>query len=363
MSHLIKKVDESLVFKDIVITDYHRKLNASNRFIFSYIPVSFQRYFRNNNGVRHVLNISTNILAGILSLFQPQILIDYFYITLISKRHYFLPKNRSQYLEVVCITHNDHLEEPCGVKALIFVYGGAWGSGDIAYYKICAYRAAKALGFNYAILIQYDTFPIASINSQVSAVVQAVEYIKGNQSDVFELFHSTSKNNDCNSTLMLFGHSAGANVCALVLHNLCSRNLKTIDYFIGLSGVYNIRKHYSWEKMRSLHHVSPMTPAANFFENFDTFSPTEIVKNMNANDIIRLQSNFPCTMFLHGIQDATVPASSSVEYATALHSINVSNVYVSFPDYDHLNPITELTMSPGSLTSKILQQFRLQILK
>ena len=48
----------------------------------------------------------------------------------------------------------------------------------------------------------------------------------------------------------LIGHSSGANLCALALLHAANRCEHITQKFIGFNGVYDIGKHFSFEKTR-----------------------------------------------------------------------------------------------------------------
>jgi alpha-beta hydrolase superfamily lysophospholipase len=56
---------------------------------------------------------------------------------------------------------------------------------------------------------------------------------------------------------ILMGHSSGANICGLALNQMAENRFANchIDYFIGLSGVYDIGQHYLWERDRGVHEI------------------------------------------------------------------------------------------------------------
>lgn len=148
------------------------------------------------------------------------------------------------------------------------------------------------------------------------------------------------------------GHSSGSNVAALTIHKQMDDNCNSCDYFIGLSGVYDIAKHYTWEEERGLHDISPMSVAAHNHPNFHLYSPTY------AASIQKSVLRFPKVLLVHGLHDGTVPATSSVEYSKSLKTSDGQvDIYGSFPEYDHMDPVLDLSLSAFSPTGKILASF------
>ena len=101
------------------------------------------------------------------------------------------------------------------------------------------------------------------------------------------------------------------------------RGIPFVDAFIGLSGVYNIKSHYEFERNRGVHEISPMTPASSGKENFDFCSPLQIAQNMLQEGYsIRLRSPMPVCCFIHGLNDFTVPVEASRQFADCLKKFN-----------------------------------------
>jgi len=100
------------------------------------------------------------------------------------------------------------------------------------------------------------------------------------------------------------GHSAGAQLCMMALlqraqaaqaaaataasepvtngtqhHNQQQQqqHLRMPQQFVGVTGVYDIAKHYAYEKDRGVHSLSTMLPAMGGFEHFAANSPSVIL--------------------------------------------------------------------------------------
>ena len=154
-----------------------------------------------------------------------------------------------------------------------------------------------------------------------------------------------------NFDLVLSGHSSGANICTLAVLKSLEGHFHLADALINLSGVFHLYKHYLWEKARGVHLISPMRGAANRAGGFDICSPTVLIqRNLPAyhpheerEDVTRLM--WPRTLVVHGVDDRTVPLSSSMEFVRelALRRVFVDTAFI--PHMDHATPIMDLLQS------------------
>lgn len=209
------------------------------------------------------------------------------------------------------------------------------------------------LGVDALAVLGYPLYPEASILHQSDSVQQAIGFIRSHSDILLNQHHMTTAgtsdgSNINNSTpekklrIILAGHSSGANICALAsLAAAIERDAAHIaDVYIGLSGVFDIQKHYHFEANRGVHEVSPMAAAALGYENFAQSSPTILLQHIddqvstnnpntktspNANNSAsgNISAMFPHTILIHGVHDDVVPHTSSVEFATELLKKNV----------------------------------------
>jgi acetyl esterase/lipase len=249
------------------------------------------------------------------------------------------------------------LERPVR-PVLVFVHGGAWGSGRTWQYTLMARNFGRFLNASHVVLVGYPYYPAASVSEQRDSVLAAIYHI--HQSE--EMKSVLAENGSAISSpvgslyrpLILSGHSSGANICALALFHhfhedgqlFDSRRFLTadrafVDQFIALSGVYDIEKHYEFESMRGVQHLSPMGAAARSEEYFWKSSPTLLihshlrqqeqqqqqqVQEESHNLNLRLSHrppNFPFVTTLHGDEDDVVPHSSTLEYEQAMSSLGI----------------------------------------
>lgn len=90
----------------------------------------------------------------------------------------------------------------------------------------------------------------------------------------------------------LVGHSAGAQLCMMALlqraqttHKLSQQQMQQSSIsppvmpkqFVAITGVYDIAKHYVYERERGVHELSTMKRAMGGFEHFAAMSPAVIL--------------------------------------------------------------------------------------
>jgi acetyl esterase/lipase len=329
----------------------HTIADNISRVLHEAIPLYIQHFIRDYGGVAWINNTTAVIVGGLLCLSRPSLLVEYIRLSWSTRRIVYDKLNRDHFIDVMDMSSTSADADGMKTRALVFVYGGAWGSGHTWMYRLCAANAAKCLRASHAILVEYSTFPSARIDDQVVAVKKSINFVRDNPSIVFPTESPFKDHETCE--IILMGHSSGANVASLCLHQYAGSFTRCVDVFIASAGVYDISKHYEWERARGLHEISPMSPAARGFNGFGRFSPTLLTDNLLQDS---LSSYYPKVLFLHGLRDFTVPVTSSIEYARALKSKGV-DIYAALPDYDHMDPILELTLSSQSTTGKLIQEF------
>ena len=223
---------------------------------------------------------------------------------------------------------------------LVFVHGGAWGSGRPWMYRLVASGISEAINASSTVVVEYPVWPAATILEQRDSIIAALKLVR-----------EEGREQHSNRRVVLCGHSSGANVCALAL----LEHEALADAFIALSGVYDIAKHYLFEKSRGVHVISPMGAAALHPARSHEASPTLILERRTQIS----KAAFPPTLVLHGTQDTTVPVTSSVDFANALlrHGVRVQT---GFPaNYSHMDPISHMlsTNSTSTATYNYLSAF------
>jgi acetyl esterase/lipase len=252
--------------------------------------------------MRFVFDASVTIAAALIGLLKPSVAKN-FMTTSCTLQSYRYGHTKSENIEVI---KNKEIDLSNG-RVLIFVHGGAWGSGRPWMYRLVSQALMLLLCTTHVVIVGYPVYPSASIQKQTRSLHKAIKYIRK------RLFPS--------GDFVLCGHSSGANISALCLLQFFSEsNLSYITKFVGLSGVYDIQKHFLWEKDRGVHEISPMKGAAgSITQRFIKCSPT-ILLALNTTGV-----KFPPTLLIHCEDDFVVPVSSTVEFAMHLdrHGIKI----------------------------------------
>lgn len=262
--------------------------------------------------------------------------------------------------ESVSIDCHAHVEQPMIQTVrpvLVFVHGGAWGSGRTWQYTIIARNLGKLINASHVVLVSYPYYPDATILEQRDSVLASIYHIQTSPQlkEALALPTNSSINEQDSSEvgskyrpLVLAGHSSGANIIALALfhhfheidhpHNSSNNNIddallhkdKFVDMFIGLSGVYDIEKHYLYESCRGVQHLSPMGAAAISQDSFWRCSPTLLIQKQlrditaSSNDYMHRHHNFPYVAVIHGDEDDVVPHTSTMEYEQSMQAFGIS---------------------------------------
>jgi acetyl esterase/lipase len=131
---------------------------------------------------------------------------------------------------------------------LLFIHGGAWGSGSKELYRLFTQQMDEQLGF-VTFVINYRVYPDADASSQIADLSLAVDWVSQ---------HAPTWGGDP-QRITLMGHSSGAHCASLYILQQLAKSGKLrvhIHGFIGLAGVYDIAEHYEFEAARGVHEVS-----------------------------------------------------------------------------------------------------------
>ncbi|KAM3611738.1 uncharacterized protein V6R79_023364 [Siganus canaliculatus] len=229
------------------------------------------------------------------------------------------------------------------VPLVVFVYGGAWGSGERSIYCLLTRCMAKELNAT-VICPDYSTYPKGNVLGMVQDIADCLIWAQ----------ESASKFNFDKDNIVLIGHSAGAHLCALTTLFLIDEKEElfieaskqrditlAIKGVIGLGGVYNIMDHYVHEQKRAVEYVSTMHKAMNGVENFAYYSPTELLKKISQDKLSRV----PPFALLHGADDFIAPVESSTKLSELLTSVSVRVSLYLLPGVNHLEIATDLMAS------------------
>ncbi|XP_058492409.1 uncharacterized protein si:dkey-193c22.1 [Solea solea] len=239
--------------------------------------------------------------------------------------------------------HPPNKPEGAPAPLVVFIYGGAWGSGERATYCLLARQMAEEL--NAAVICpDYCTYPKGNVLGMVQDIADCLVWAQ----------ESGQKFNFDKDSVVLIGHSAGAHLCALTTLFLTDTREElfieankqrdvtmAIKGVIGLSGVYNIMDHYEHEQKRAVEYVSTMHKAMNGEENFPYYSPSHSLETLSQDKLNRV----PPFALLHGTSDTVVPVESSTKFSELLTSLSVKVSLYLLPRVNHVEIVTDLMAS------------------
>jgi acetyl esterase/lipase len=234
---------------------------------------------------------------------------------------------------------------------IFFIHGGAWGSGHPWMYRLVAPPFLQ-LGFAVAI-VGYRTYPDVQFvvdeldaaatqrgGSQVGDVRLAWEKLGEVMGGFTERCDSSSEGGWVGNIIM--GHSSGAHVALILLVDMIGDQMKQgssskdgnklnsswiPNFFVGLSGPYDISYHFDYEAGRGVEQISPMKPICGHSrENFQLANPTNrLLHHLTRNNHDTLDQMMPPILLVHGIEDTTVPFTATSDAARQLRACGVSH--------------------------------------
>lgn len=212
------------------------------------------------------------------------------------------------------------------------------------------------------VLVGYRTYPDADVNTQVSDLESALEFLRSTRPDLM-MVKNKSENRDGVGGVVLVGHSTGAHIGLLMVLERARRRIERggpsdtdeavpVHAFVGMAGVYCINSHYLFESGRGIEELSPLKAACG--QNGVGFAQVSVAHRLerivNAAKAARRdessstkdeeawwESILPRMLFLHGTDDTTVPYTSTVELVNELfRSVNAIDAMSTQMSVDQL---------------------------
>lgn len=257
---------------------------------------------------------------------------------------------------------------------VFFVHGGAWGSGMPWMYRLCATPFLEA--DMVVAIVGYRTYPDGNVQDQVDDLESAAKVIATKYPHLVKRPSNVPINEWMGITLM--GHSSGAHISALMAVERIERCIQQkrdcldsdtlhFDNLVGLSGVYSISHHFDFEAMRGVEQLSPMMPCCGYTrDSFDHFSPAIRLqsllsrnftlgcgKNVRVDDLVHRL--IPDMLLIHGVEDSTVPFTSTSEAARIFRSCGVRSCKERYQICGHPDVVMQLML--GGLTRNIVMDW------
>jgi acetyl esterase/lipase len=321
----------------------------------SLLPLWCQHYARDYGLFRSISDYGVALAVPSLALMNPRASKTFLDLTRKKKKTIFYGNHPSQYMDLF-------FPETKERGMVFFVHGGAWGSGKPWMYRLCAYPFLK-LGLMVCI-VGYRTYPDGHVQDQVDDLHAAYQYLSQHYPDFFDKRpnYSNPSNNDDWIGLVLMGHSSGAHISLLwlvqqvekALSTTLSQSIIQFDHFVGLSGVYNISHHFDYEAGRGVEELSPLKPAnGGTRDHFQYYSPAVRLKDalsmVTMEDQSVLFRKIPRMLLVHGIEDSTVPFTSTAEAGHILRSCGVRIHEYYVPKCGHPDVVMHLMLEGKTL--------------
>jgi acetyl esterase/lipase len=315
------------------------------RFLGVVLPVHWHNACRDSGSFRFILDTIVTVTAPTMGITSPSIAYQFLQLTADSQRIRYGSHPR-QYLDLYLPKPKQQQQSTAPTEAtrlIFFVHGGAWGSGLPWFYRLTAIPFLQQ-GWAVAV-IGHRTYPDGStIGDQVSDCSLAASCLA-------DKFPELCKR------VTVMGHSSGAHLAMLMIvdrakrsmlqaqerlastsiPNVSSKDRMTVDSFVGLSGPYDISHHFDYEAARGVEELSPMKAVNGFTrQNFRLNSPAlRLEDSLMAIDECQIRSTdnyLPQMILVHGIEDDTVPFTSTGEAARVLRTCGVTKcqeIYVA----------------------------------
>ena len=156
---------------------------------------------------------------------------------------------------------------------MIFVHGGVWSSGELWHYSSLGEDMARE-GI-LVFVVTYNFYPDVLVDAQISDIQDAVAWVED---------HCEDYGGD-RSNISLAGHSSGAHLSMMA--TLARAGIgaprggrpkpPAVRSLILLAGVYDIERHYEYERYRGVHALSAMARAHGGKANFARLSPAKLL--------------------------------------------------------------------------------------
>ena len=328
------------------------------------LPLSWQNQFRDSGRFRAVADTLTVASIPILAVMQPAQTMNFLKLGSRVKRIKY-DKHPMQIMELF-LPEESNTDQQHYTRTIFFVHGGAWGSGFPWLYRLVAMPFLQH-GMAVAI-VGYRTYPDAT---SVKDIIQ----------DCHAAFRCLERIHPRNCKYVtLVGHSSGAHVGAMMLIEQARLAMTQIDpgaarfdSFIGMSGPYDISHHFDYEASRGVEEISPLKPVCGYSRHeFWRNSPghqlrhslvhfneqtveNNYLPNFDKTSIWTTPSHaLPDMCLIHGIEDGTVPFTSTAEFASILRacgvpSSRISEVYIA--ETSHQDVVMQLMLGGRTQTA------------
>lgn len=307
----------ALLVSALVMTLGSRRLGVAadrltTRTLYRALPLRLQHWLRDSGTLGVAVDAATLASSAVALPLRPSALVELIAATSVQFKSLSVPYGPlPQHRLDIFDASSRHAADADSAPVLLFVHGGAWGSGSRFIYRLCGRRLDRE-GFTTCV-VGYRRYPTADIAQQVDDICRAIAWAE-------------ARPEWAGRPLCVLGHSSGAHVSMLAAmqraRGVAPRgddadagpSADRLRALVGLAGVYDIAKHYEFESKRCVHEVSPMKPAAGGPERFDSVSPALVARGLSPAEAARM----PRVLLVHGTEDTTVPWTASAQMHAAL---------------------------------------------
>jgi pimeloyl-ACP methyl ester carboxylesterase len=357
-----------------------RSADTITRSVGRFWPVHHQNWFRDSGSFRWLadsLVTITGVPAVALSTKPQHCIIPFWRLSRMFQKIPYGP-HRLQYIHLYPTQHQERSRSiPCSRRLIVFVHGGAWGSGHPWMYRLIAAPFIFSSQNQYSVaVVGYRTYPDGSTAAeQVADVSAALHLLLTSQySDLYD-----------KSNITVMGHSSGAHIALLMVVDCIAAELSLIDRrhtcrslqkmdrnleepvrvrlpfdsFCGISGPYDISHHFDYEASRGVEELSPMKPVNGFTRlAFQQNSPAQrlqnALKSLSSSAEEALNQVCPHIALIHGVEDDTVPFTSTSEAARLFRSFGLTRVQeVYIPSTGHQEAVVQ-SMLGGKVSEEVI---------
>jgi acetyl esterase/lipase len=222
---------------------------------------------------------------------------------------------------------------------VVFVHGGAWGSGHRLFYRDWATALANRAGCLVAV-VGYRVWPQASCAAQCDDVQRALRYLCARAGAV---------GGDA-ERVYVAAHSSGAHVCLLtLLHREHDGSMPPLAGIVALSAPFSPLDHFDFERARGVHEMSPMGAAC---APLDEHCCTRLVSTHPQ----RARRLPPC-LVVHGDCDTVVPLSAAVRFAAAMQKAGAVAKLRVVAGANHIAPILDVLSAASDEWTLLIRDF------
>ena len=232
--------------------------------------------------------------------------------------------------------------------------------------------ADSFLKHSYAVaILGYRTYPDGLLQEQLDDVEGGFRAIQ----KAYPLLARPPRQHDY-AGVCIMGHSSGAHVALMAMIEQAKKRLFTndgttnrpirFDGCVGISGVYDINHHFDYEAARGVEELSPMKPVNGMTpDQFRDNSPVHRLKQVlqqkegKSKEEGRLDGLIPPIALVHGMEDTTVPFTSTADAARGFRACGLSSVdEIYIGKLGHQEAVLQLMM--GGPTRERVVQWLLQ---